>query len=544
MEPEGKTAPETEDDPWRTEVRVFLVGGESGPVSIQEVVLGANPATEVNLACLTIRTEDALVAPTSQFFGEVARAYGLDSQTATRIGQLAEAACRHVIGTAFDPGEDGEFDIALIRRPGQVVLAVEDRGLPTSPENLQPARSPQTPLHQTDDRNQFPWLQELAHAVVFRNLGRNGKRIEYIRHLPSPELAQETPAAAAEPPKAEDPVSLRLLLPDDAVALSRLIYRAYGYTYGSEFVYYPDRVVAMLQSGCMESCVAENSQGEIVGHVAMLLHKPNARSGETAMAVVDPRYRGRKLFELMKTFMSDHARSRGMFGLYSEAVAVHTFTQRGNLALGGFETGYLLGFTPNTQVFRKIREDKPQNRQTAVLFYVRTNDEPERVLHVPSHHLDIIDTIYERGGLNRVVLPAPADLTLHAIPEPLTQLTVNARADVGRAFLHVQHYGLDILRRIRDLLRDLRAQGFACIYLDLPLADSITAVLCKAFESFGFSFAGLILELDEGDILRLQYLNGITIDPDEIQVASDFGRKLLNYTLMARTTMLQLHEAA
>jgi serine/threonine-protein kinase RsbW len=265
-----------------------------------------------------------------------------------------------------------------------------------------------------------------------------------------------------------------------------------------------------------------------------VLHAAGAATGETAMAAVDPRYRGRRLFERMKETMGNLARMRGLYGLYSEAVAVHTFTQQGNLALGGFETGFLLGFTPATQVFRKITDGANADRRAAVLFYLRTNPEAARDVHVPPHHHDMIASVVARGGMNRRQLPPAPELSLRSLHGRVTALDLAARPDVGRAFLTVHGYGEDVLQLVLSELRDLCRHGYACIYLELPLADPMTATLCRGFESFGFFFAGVLFEAGGGDVLRLQYLNGVTVRADEIQVASDFGRDLLAYVLAAQ----------
>jgi hypothetical protein len=41
------------------------------------------------------------------------------------VGQVATNVIRH----GFDPGEDGSFDVIIRRRPGAVVVSVEDRAL-------------------------------------------------------------------------------------------------------------------------------------------------------------------------------------------------------------------------------------------------------------------------------------------------------------------------------------------------------------------------------------------------------------------------------
>lgn len=475
------------------------------------------------LVRVTVPASADVVPALQTFMADAARPWVDSPDELAPLGALVREVALHVVRTAFDPGEEGEYTAELRHRAGQIVFAIEDKGLPAGGiSTFLPS--------------------DLAHAVAFRNLGRGGKRLEVARTLRAPTSESVTPdaegcCAGGEPPRAEDEVELRLLEPADAPSLSRLMYRSYGYTYGSEFVYYPERIVEMLAGGRLVSYVAVNEHGEVVGHLAMLRHGPHSTTGETAMAAVDPRYRGRRLFERMKEGMGELARRHAMFGLYSEAVAVHTFTQRGNLALGGFETGFLLGFTPATQVFRKISDGQAPDRRSAVLFYLRTNDEPARVIYAPERHQGIMEAIVRRGGMNRSVQPPSAELSLRSLRDQVAVLDVAARPDVGRAFLTLRRFGADVLKRVQDELQALCRHGYACVYLELPLSDPMTAVLCKGFESFGFFFAGLLFEVDGCDALRLQFLNGVTVRRDDIQVASDFGRSLLDYVIDAKQTV-------
>jgi serine/threonine-protein kinase RsbW len=50
----------------------------------------------------------------------------------------------------------------------------------------------------------------------------------------------------------------------------------------------------------------------------------------------------------------------------------------------------------------------------------------------------------------------------------------------------------------------------------------------------GFFFSGVIPEMSQGDMLRLQYLNNVDMDLENIQVASDFGKELLDYVIKSR----------
>ena len=73
-------------------------------------------------------------------------------------------------------------------------------------------------------------------------------------------------------------------------------------------------------------------------------------------------------------------------------------------------------------------------------------------------------------------------------------------------------------------------------------ADPAAMQFTERLEQLGFFFGGIIPEKDKGDVLRLQYLNNVAIDPSQIQVASDFGKELLAYVLQAQAAAGQRRE--
>ena len=253
------------------------------------------------------------------------------------------------------------------------MVAVEDKGLP-----IDFSRPPQA------SALGLTLMRGFAEEIRFLNLGKGGRRIEFAASLPARPIddyltAAERDRSAEEPPLAADKPRLRLMIEDDAVALARCIYRAYGYTY-VDFIYYPDRIAEMLRAGLMMSCVAENDAGEIVGHLALLRNAADSAIAESAIAVVDPRYRGHSLFKTMKVFMAEEAARRGLLGLYSEAMTLHPFTQKGNIALGAHETGLVLAYVPPGVDTRKIAASPQGERAALLLYYMRTNAEPHRTV--------------------------------------------------------------------------------------------------------------------------------------------------------------------
>src|ERR687889_1826458 len=210
-------------------------------------------------------------------------------------------------------------DVDVLRRPGRVVVAVEDQGLPFDYGSLQDDK----------DRTALEVLHRSFDETRFINLGRRGNRVELLKHLPHTDVRDHLPeeehrrTVEATAAHEDVPLEIRMMRPDESYELSRCVYRSYGYSYDWDYIYYPDRIRELQEKGLMISCIAVTPEGEFVGHLAITVERPGSRAGESGQAVVGPRVPGHPPFPRMKTFMTEWAADAGMCGLYSEATAIH-----------------------------------------------------------------------------------------------------------------------------------------------------------------------------------------------------------------------------
>jgi len=212
-----------------------------------------------------------------------------------------------------------------------------------------------------------------------------------------------------------------------------------------------------------------------------------------------------------------------MYGLYSEATAVHPYSQRGNLDLGARETGFLLGYIPASVSYKQIGEEREDRRGSVALFYMRIIDEPEREIYPPAPYLEEVMRVVEHNGLQRVIGEVPDPTLQHS------RMGVEVRQDHNLAFVRVEEPGADLEELIHGHLRDLCLHRVDCIYVDLPLSHPATAGASAGLENLGVFFGGIIPEARPGggDVLRLQYLNNVEIQAGDVSTASDFGEELL-----------------
>lgn len=101
------------------------------------------------------------------------------------------------------------------------------------------------------------------------------------------------------------------------------------------------------------------------------------------------------------------------------------------------------------------------------------------------------------------------------------------------AALLVTAYGSDLAELVRFRLRELCLRRIDWISLDLPLSHPGAQKFCAPLEALGFFFVGVIPDLAEGDVLRLQYLNNIDPEVESAHIVSEFGQELFSYVVGA-----------
>jgi len=320
----------------------------------------------------------------------------------------------------------------------------------------------------------------------------------------------------------------RLLEPHEGAVLSEAIRVAYGDSYDVRWVYDPEEVTTRLAAGTYVACVAETPDGELLCHEGMSLSMADDAVGHSGQAVTMPAARGQHLFTRTKRFLMDWATERGMAGMFSEATAAHPYSQRANVELGAHETGFLLGWIPES-VANDAAEGRRRGRQSAALFYTKLNDGHERAVYAPERHHEVVGRTLELCALRGTLAEPPVD----AAPAERTELHVEIDPDHNLALLTVHSPGLDLEEVIAAERHHLfHRAGLDAIYLDLPLNDPATALLADHLERLGVSYAGVFPNHRcDGDVLRMQSLHRVRIEPGDVAVASEHGRELLDYVL-------------
>jgi anti-sigma regulatory factor (Ser/Thr protein kinase)/GNAT superfamily N-acetyltransferase len=478
---------------------------------------------------LTLPNRTEALTFARSFLEQLAEMAELPEPDSAAIVGAAVEACANVVDHAYEPGEDGPLTVAAEVTRAALTVAVRDRGLPIDAERID---SPDVSPARVSASGGLARIRHAVDRAEWVRRGRDGKELVLVKRRPAESVHRHL-TAADDPVEHEHEVPLapeqdytvRCFEPEDAVGVAQCIYRVYGNTYMHEACYYPERMVALNDSGELASIVAVGESGDVVGHYA--LERPGlTRVAERGMAVVSPAHRGRDLMGRMRTAIEDEARDLGLTGVFSVAVTKHTFSQRVNDAFGSDVCGIILGGGPETQVFKGLEEEgeKPQ-RVTWVVYYTYVNPPEKALAHTPERHRAILERIYAGLGLA---------VEWHDEREPPTlgngQVDVAYQPSMGSATIKVRQVGDDTPGEIRQAARDLVGiTGAESVQLWLPLADPASPALLDAAEAEGFSFCGLGPSfLPDGDALCLQRLSA-DLDFDYVEVENPFAQELLEY---------------
>jgi anti-sigma regulatory factor (Ser/Thr protein kinase) len=477
---------------------------------------------------LTLPADATALGLARTYVEHVTTMAGLEGDDGGAVVTAALEACANVVDHAYEPGEDGTLTISADLDTATLTLAVRDHGLPIDATREDDDESPA----RASTSGGMDLIRRSVDSAVWVGLGRAGKELRLMKRLPTESVHAQLEATDTHVENEEDvPLApeqeyeIRRFRPDDAVGISRVIYRVYGNTYLHDDCYYPDRLIALNESGELASVVAVDAEGEVVGHYA--LERPGLTPvAERGIAVVSPAHRGRDLMGRMRVFIEQEAKRLGLVGVFSIAVTKHKFSQKVNEAFGSDVTGFNLAGGPETQIFKGFEHEgqKPQ-RVTWVVYFTYVNPPARTIVFAPEHHRDMLERIYER-------LEIPVEW--HGDEDTLMvghgEVDVTYKPSMDNAYIRVNTVGTGTGAEIKRAARDLfSVTGAEAVFLELPLGDARTPALLEIAEEEGFFFGGLGPSfLPTGDALLMQRIAG-DLDFDRIEVANPFGIELLDY---------------
>lgn len=323
-------------------------------------------------------------------------------------------------------------------------------------------------------------------------------------------------------------VELRPLVPADAAALTRVIYRCYGWSYPNASMYYPERIASALESGERIGEVAVTASGEIAAHWGAVFLSPNVV--ETGGTVTDPRFRRRGLAGHLGERLLERLVDMGVRGRMREPVMTHPATQQIALREGATIVGANICAThPIEQV--GITDGLTATRGSLAVAYSALIPLTPAIVWIPP--------AFE--PMARAVLTAASDWprtvgTARRRPECPERSTLTLSFDSGNRLgvIDVTVIGEHLIDELQAALTQTRRAGAEYVSVRLPANQPALATVGAGLHEMRLGYASLIPEFrlpshdgDAGDILVLQWLADTDVDTSDWVFADESVESLV-----------------
>lgn len=310
-----------------------------------------------------------------------------------------------------------------------------------------------------------------------------------------------------ESPLSDEPVVLRALEPDDAAALTRCIYRCYGWTYANADMYFPDRVSASIASGQRVGEVAIAPNGEIAAHWGAVFIADGVV--ETGVTVTDPRFRRRGLANELGERLLERLVKMGVRGRMREPVLTHPATQQIALREGAHPVGIYLHAAPALEQVG-ITNGLLSERLSVSVFFSPLADMPAAAAHIPAVFEPLARRILEPTDWP---VTMSSERTSEAPERSVLRASYTAESRTGSVVVEV--VGADLADTVDDAVAAMRSAGAEMATVRLPANQSALATCGAGLGALGLGFATFIPDMGSyGPALTLQWLADPDIDMD------------------------------
>ncbi|MBX9767479.1 MAG: hypothetical protein K2X47_09435, partial [Bdellovibrionales bacterium] len=310
--------------------------------------------------------------------------------------------------------------------------------------------------------------------------------------------------------------------------LTDLFYRVYGYQYINDDVYFPERLAKMIQEKDLESFVALDPDGTLVGHVGLLKKSSTPLVYEAAMGIVDPKCPVRGVFRDLFAEVMKRSQEIPMHYCFFDFVTNHELSQRSVNKYGIVDLAILIGC---------------QRKETqARLAHLGLGEDPEEMDRY-SLLCGITPRVKNPFG-TKVSVPVAGGELLQSVLKPLgLEWTPRSRFDFlkphgefgftlneaqNAAYFDLIDPGQLAISEIIEEWKGLLKQGFLYSSVVTPLDFSGLGQVYDQLASAGFFLAGFLpYRFSDRLALVMQSAGPARVDWENIRVYSQGAKELL-----------------
>ncbi|NDV19935.1 hypothetical protein GO013_10930 [Pseudodesulfovibrio sp. JC047] len=437
-----------------------------------------------------------------------------------------EAFCNAVEHFSGVITPDERIHIEFFIEDDMLVISIREKGIPFdrrqaeryTPESLDTMNKPGLGtllMHQSMDS-----VELFVH-------GRDGKETRLKKRLAygalPPELVESTADRQGKKRITVKNPDIRLTSPDELAEVCRLAWRCYGFTQ-EDFLYDLDALTQKIKRHEFTSVTAfDPESGAMIGHAGFKYHDPAVKVPELGLAFVDPTYRSPGLPKKLARLLFDIAEQEGDRGIFDCSVTTHTFSQKGMQEMGSRPCSLLMGIAASGMQAKELATSRQE--KGSVMSHYYAFDRTPKTLFIPTRHRDMIAEIYTWLDLPRTFeagssqpLIEKSSVTVFPLPDELNV-----------AFITVHTIGSTTRQEIVEGFRQCENARHDAVYILLPLGVPASPDVVADCEDLGFSFAGIMPHVHDGDDRILMQRVHIELDMDAIKVYGDMSKTLFSY---------------
>ncbi len=430
------------------------------------------------------------------------------------VKEALQILLNNVIEHAFEQPYEIDLRVRFLVQSCELRIEVEDNGLPF---DFTPYLSQET-TQKYENQTGLYRIYQLVDRFEYEHLGKHGKRLSLVQFF---NLCYDLKSnrVSSEPYDRDEVLrglTIRRFKIGDGDGIAKLIYRNYNFSYYKDVFYIPHKVREANLDKSVTSIVAYYRK-ELIGHFALLKSR-YSNIAEIGVATVDPRFKRMGIMNLMFDELILTAKEEGLSAIYGEALTMHPFSQKANLRHNMIESAICLGLVPSSmEIEESIRSAQKSGAMIAYLLF----DPTPRSLYLPQRYKDELIKVYSRAGLK--VSPANSS-TLER-----KTLTTHINTMLNSGIIVIE--ALVDLSAFIQVFEDLRHQKLDMIFADINL-NRIKEIdrLVSMLNSLSFFYSGLLFEYYYNeDYLRLQYVNSVDVDMDNIICYSDDANAMMDF---------------
>jgi len=445
--------------------------------------------------------------------GGVARLFSMLEKDIEKLCLATEEAMVNLIKYAFSPEEVAFLEIEISVSGMDFMVTIHDKGKPFDFSTL--------------ELNNENWaglgvkmMQGLTDKLEIRNKGSEGREQRLIMHLIDLPLYQKR--SLDEPQTMQEHIDFDIhpLKKEEAIEVAQCIYDEFGYTYVSEMIYYPEQFYEACQRGEVYSLVATTKDGEVAGHLALMLSKEFSGTAEMGIGVVKRKFRKYSVMNRLTDLIIHHAQHElKLTALFAQPVAYHTITQKMCNNYNLTACGFALHYT-NDEFATTFQGGKSRSNVACAMLPFEFFP---RVIYLPDEVSPMITEVFQNMKIERQFLkgnpPKPSD-------ETIGTLTVNQKMRLGKYF--IEKAGKDILQRLKRSILVFKQEKCAIAEIYLNLSDIAAPYTYELAKKHEFFCTGIMPQSKNGDYLVMECLMNDVVDYEAIKTIEPFT-SLLNH---------------